>query len=86
MCVRGMQAKIPVLPFDGKLFGNHHIFQPDLFFLFCEFILLQSRPGLLLRSVLPCLFSAHILSAVSPNGTIKFYGKPHAAKLPWDLP
>lgn len=68
MCVRGMQAKIPVLPFQGKLFGDHHIFQLDLFFLFCEFVLLQKGADCPLRDSF-CLFWAHILPAILQEKT-----------------
>lgn len=59
MCVRGMQAKIPVLPFRDTLFGDHYIFQPDLFFLFCEFILLQRGADCPLREFFLSVLDTH---------------------------
>ena len=51
------------------------------FFFFVNFFYCKKRMSRLRRGA-PCLFEAHILSAIPGKGTIKFYGKPHAAKLP----
>ncbi len=86
MCVRGMQAKMQVLPFQDTLFGDHYIFQPNLIFLFCEFFLLQKGRACSYGESCPVCFRHTFRPLHSKKGTIKFYGKPQAARLPWDLP